>query len=75
MDYLCFIFLGAGIIIGIIISLLFLSLSKSGTLRVAESDIDGDTYLFLELDKPVNKSISSKKYVIFKVNRKNYISR
>ena len=75
MNYLCFIFLGAGIIIGIIISLLFLSLSKSGTLRVDESDIDGDTYLFLELDKPVNKSISSKKYVIFKVNRKNYISR
>ena len=74
MDYLCFIFLGAGIIIGIIISLLFLSLSKSGTLRVDESDIDGDTYLFLELDKPVNKSIS-KNYVIFKVNRKNYISR
>ena len=74
MDYLCFIFLGAGIIIGIIISLLFLSLSKSGTLRVDESDIDGDTYLFLELDKSVNKSIS-KKYVIFKVNRKNYISR
>ena len=74
MDYLCFIFLGAGIIIGIIISLLFLSLSKSGTLRIDESDIDGDTYLFLELDKSVNKSIS-KKYVIFKVNRKNYISR
>ena len=74
MDYLCFIFLGAGIIMGIIISLLFLSLSKSGTLRVDESDIDGDTYLFLELDKPVNKSIS-KKYVIFKVNRENYISR
>ena len=75
MDYLCFIFLGAGIIIGIIISLLFLSFSKSGILRVDESDIDGDTYLFLELGKPVNKSISSKKYVIFKVNRKNYISR
>ena len=74
MDYLCFIFLGAGIIIGIIISLLFLSLSKSGTLRVDESDMDGDTYLFLELDKPVRKSIS-KKYVVFKVNRKNYISR
>ena len=74
MDYLYFIFLGAGIIIGIIIGLLFLSSSKSGTLRIDESDIDGDTYLFLELDKSVNKSIS-KKYVIFKVNRKNYISR
>ena len=75
MDYLYFIFLGAGIIIGIIIGLLFLSSSKSGTLRIDESDIDGDTYLFLELDKPVNKSISSKKYVFFKKKKKNYISR
>ena len=75
MDYLYFIFFGVGLIVGAIVSLLFLSSSKTGTLRVDESDIDGDTYLFLELDKPVNKSISSKKYVIFKVNRKNYISR
>ena len=74
MDYLYFIFFGVGLIIGAIVSLLFLSSSKTGTLRVDEYDIDGDTYLFLELDKPVNKSIS-KKYVIFKVNRKNYISR
>ena len=74
MDYLYFIFLGAGLIIGIIIGLLFLSSSKSGILRVDESDIDGETYLFLELNKPVHKSIS-KKYVVFKVNRKNYISR
>ena len=75
MDYLYFIFFGVGLMVGAIVSLLFLSSSKTGTLRVDESDIDGDTYLFLELDKPVNKSISSKKYVIFKVNRKNYISR
>ena len=75
MDYLYFIFFGVGLIVGAIVGLLFLSSSKTGTLRVDESDIDGDTYLFLELDKPVNKSISSKKYVIFKVNRKNYISR
>ena len=74
MDYLYFIFLGIGFIAGAIVSLLFLSSSKSGTLRVDESDIDGETYLFLELDKPVHKSIS-KKYVVFKVNRENYISR
>ena len=74
MDYLYFIFLAAGIVMGIIIGLLFLSSSKSGILRVDESDIDGETYLFLELDKPVRKSIS-KKYVVFKVNRENYISR
>ena len=74
MGYLYFIFFGVGLIVGAIVSLLFLSSSKTGTLRVDESDIEGDTYLFLELDKPVNKSIS-KKYVIFKVNRKNYISR
>ena len=74
MDYLYFIFLAAGIAIGIIIGLLFLSSSKSGILRVDESDIDGETYLFLELDKPIHKSIS-KKYVVFKVNRENYISR
>ena len=74
MDYLYFIFLGVGLIVGVIVSLLFLSSSKSGTLRVDESDTDGETYLFLELDKPVHKSIS-KKYVVFKVNRENYISR
>ena len=74
MDYLYFIFLAVGITMGIIIGFLFLSSSKSGTLRVDESDIDGETYLFLELDKPIHKSIS-KKYVVFKVNRENYISR
>lgn len=73
MDYLYFMFLAAGIVMGIIIGLLFLSSSKSGTLRVYDSDIDSEAYLFLELDKPVHKSIS-KKYVIFKVKKENNIS-
>ena len=73
MDYLYFIFLGIGLIAGVIVSLLFLSSSKSGTLRVYDSDIDSETYLFLELNKSVHKSVS-KKYVIFKVKKENHIS-
>ena len=73
MDYLYFVFFGIGLIIGVIIGLLFLSSSKTATLRVDESDSEGEIYLFLELDKPVNKSIS-KNYVVFKVKRENYIS-
>ena len=73
MDYLYFVFLVAGLIMGIMICLLILSSSKSGTLRVYDSDIDSETYLFLELDKSVHKSVS-KKYVIFKVKKENNIS-
>lgn len=68
MDYLYFIVFGFGLIVGVISSLLFLSSSKSGTLRVYDSDIDDETYLFLELNKAVHKSVS-KKYVIFKVKK------
>lgn len=73
MDFLYLCVFGIGLIIGVIIGLLFLSSSKTGTLRVDRSDSEGETYLFLELDKPINKSIS-KKYVVFKVKRENYIS-
>lgn len=73
MDFLYLGIFGIGLIVGAIIGLLFLSSSKTGTLRIDESDIEGGTYLFLELDKPIHKSIS-KKYVVFKVKRENYIS-
>lgn len=73
MDFFYLGIFGIGLIIGVIIGLLFLSSTKTGTLRVDQSDSEGETYLFLELDKPMNKSIS-KKYVVFKVKRENYIS-
>lgn len=43
-----------------------------GTLRIDTSDPDGP-FMFLELSKDVN-AVASKKYVVLKVNLKNYIS-
>lgn len=62
-----------GIIIGISVSMIYSVFKISGTLRVDTSDPDDQPYLFLELsDDPMK--VKKKKYVIFKVNSKNYIS-
>lgn len=62
-----------GIIIGILVSIIYSIFKVSGTLRVDTSDPDDQPYLFLELlDNPMK--VKKKKYVIFKVNPKNYIS-
>lgn len=72
MDKLIIAFL-VGVLIGTIIYAIAVKTASIGTLRIDQSDPDDSPYLFLELDKNI-AYISSKKYVIMKVNLKNYIS-
>lgn len=61
-----------GIVVGAIITRIISRPLGIGTLRIDTSDPDGP-FMFLELSKDVN-TVASKKYVILKVNLKNYIS-
>ena len=45
-----------------------------GSLRVDQSDPDSGPYLFLELSHKGADAIYKKRYVVLKVNIKNYIS-
>ena len=63
-----------GFVGGIVFFLIYLAARSIGTLRVDQSDPTEQPYLFLELDKPV-ESVINKKYVLFRVNKKNFISR
>lgn len=72
MDKLIIAFL-AGVLIGTIIYAIAVKTASVGTLRIDQSDPEDSPYLFLELDKTL-PAIVSKKYVIMKVNLKNYIS-
>lgn len=63
-----------GIVIGVIITLICISHTSAGDLRIDQSDPTESPYLFLELDKPI-EFIMNKKYVLFKTNKKNFISR
>lgn len=60
-----------GVIIGCILVNVVRRIKSVGALRIDTSDSDGP-YMFLELDKDVG-AISSKKYVLLRVNLKNYI--
>lgn len=62
--------LGLGIAIGSIITTIIFRPFLSGTLRIDTSD--ERPYLFLELSKGVD-TIANKKYILLKVNLKNYI--
>ena len=62
-----------GFIFGMVVTLVLLCMS-AGTLRIDHSDPTEAPYLFLELDKPV-ESIMNKKCILFRVNKKDYISR
>ena len=66
------IILAIGIVVGSIITRIIIKLLDIGTLRIDTSDPDGP-FMFLELSKDVN-AVASKKYVVLKVNLKNYIS-
>jgi hypothetical protein len=66
------IILAIGIVVGSIITRIIIRLLDIGTLRIDTSDPDGP-FMFLELSKDVN-AVASKKYVVLKVNLKNYIS-
>ena len=72
MDKLIIAFL-AGVLIGTIIYAIAVKTASVGTLRIDQSDPEDSPYLFLELKRNVH-IISSKKYVIMEVERKNYIS-
>ena len=62
-----------GFMVGIVSFLVYLIVRSVGTLRVDQSDPTEQPYLFLELDKPV-ESVINKKYVLFRVVKKNFIS-
>ena len=62
-----------GFVGGMTVFLICLATRSIGTLRVDQSDPTEQPYLFLELDKPV-ESVINKKYVLFRVNKKNFIS-
>lgn len=64
----------AGVIAGVGSSVLVLLKTKGGTLRIDRSDPDSEPYMFLELTESL-PSVMRKKYVIFRVNLENYISR
>lgn len=64
---------GLGMLVGCLFTCFIFRLFVVGALRVDRSDPDDDPYLFLELKKSV-ETVSSKKYVIFKVMNKNFIS-
>lgn len=72
MDKLIIAFL-AGVLIGTIIYAIAVKTASVGTLRIDQSDPEDSPYLFLELEKGLNV-ISSKSYVLMKVDLKNYIS-
>ena len=61
-----------GFIGGMVFFLICLAAKSIGTLRIDQSDPTEPPYLFLELDKPV-ESIIKEKYVLFRVNKKNFI--
>ena len=72
MDKMIIVFL-AGVLIGTIIYAIAIKTASVGTLRIDHSDPEDSPYLFLELNKSIG-FIASKKYVITKVELKNFIS-
>ena len=63
-----------GIIIGIVFGRQVFRRDVVGSLRVDQSDPDNRPYLFLELSHKGADAIYKKRYVVLKVNIKNYIS-
>lgn len=64
-----------GVFAGSIITQIFLSAKRAGTLRIDRSDPDDSPYLFLELEKDCNvEVIAKRKYVKFEVKDESYIS-
>lgn len=63
-----------GIVIGVVIGRQVFRRDVVGSLRVDQSDPDSGPYLFLELSHKGANVIYKKKYVVLKVNLKDYIS-
>lgn len=62
----------AGVLLGIAISVLVFRAYFVGNLRIDNSDPVDGPYMFLELEKGIG-DISSKKHVVLKVRRENFI--
>lgn len=62
----------AGVFLGISITTVMFRVFLVGALRIDNSEPEEGPYLFLELSKGIG-DISSKKYVLLKVNLKNFI--
>lgn len=54
-----------GFVLGFIFSILIISRLVIGTLKVTRDDYDGETYMYVELDKPY---IPKHKFVVMRVN-------
>ncbi len=65
--------LALGILLGVFLSKVVIRNRPFGTLRVDQSDPDSGSYLFLELYAGKAYKLQKKKYVLFKVDLKNYI--
>ena len=63
-----------GVVIGMLVSRFIFREKPVGSLRVDESDPDSGPYLFLELSHKGADAIYKKRYVVLKVNIKDYIS-
>ena len=63
-----------GIIIGIVFGRRVFRSDVVGSLRIDQSDPDSGPYLFLELSHKGADAIYKKRYVVLKVNIKDYIS-
>ena len=67
MDLIIGIFIG--IFFGVMASVTILKSTSSGTLHIVTLLQDGETHMFLDLDKEVSE-ITSKKYATFKITQK-----
>lgn len=63
-----------GTSIGLILSRFIFKEKPVGSLRIDQSDPDSGPYLFLELSHKGADAIYKKRYVVLKVNIKDYIS-
>lgn len=63
-----------GMMIGVLLARFIFKEKCIGTIRVDQSDPDSAPYLFLELTNDGWRAIYKKKYVVLKVNLKDYIS-
>ena len=66
--FLCGLFVG-----GIAVYFAFTK-NNLGVLKVDNSDKDSEPYLFMEINRNRANDIYSKKYIVLKVDLKNYIS-
>lgn len=64
--------LGIGYVIGSIVTMIIFRMFLVGTLRIDTSDSEDGSYMFLELTKDMD-AITHKKYILLRVNIKNFI--